>query len=194
AFPAKLTGSGLDDTNNTGIWAESSGSLKLVARAGDRAPGTPDGVQFGRMTGITVPTLNAAGQVAFVGTLAGSGVDTSNDLGIWATDVNGSLWLIAREGEQLEVAPSDFRTIRSVSFGRFEVGGTGSGNEDGRPSGFNDRGQLGFTATFTDGSSGVFVSNLVAIPEPATVILIGFVLGAFIGLPRGMKKNRGGRK
>jgi hypothetical protein len=32
-------------------------------------------------------------------------------------------------------------------------------------------GQLAFSATFTDGTSGIFVSNRVAIPEPATFAL-----------------------
>lgn len=38
----------------------------------------------------------------------------------------------------------------------------GSGNQDGRSSGFNDLGQLVFSAIFSDGSSGIFVSDLVA--------------------------------
>ena len=58
------------------------------------------------------------------------------------------------------------RTILSLAFV------TGSGNDDGRPSAFNDRGQLAFAATFTDGTSGVFVSDLVAIPEPTAALLI----------------------
>ena len=47
----------------------------------------------------------------------------------------------------------------------------GSGNQDGRGSGFNDLGQITFSARFTDGSYGVFVSNVVAVPEPSTIVL-----------------------
>ena len=83
-------------------------------------------------------------------------MNSTNDLGIWATDPNGLLQLIARTGDEMEVAPSDFRTITSFSFRG------GSGTEDGRASSFNDRGQLAFLAAFADGSAGVFVSNLVA--------------------------------
>ena len=43
---ASLTGSGVDSTNNAGIWSEGSGSLALVARSGSQAPGTPSGVNF----------------------------------------------------------------------------------------------------------------------------------------------------
>jgi hypothetical protein len=70
-------------------------------------------------------------------------------------------------GQQLEVAPGDVRTISFFSF-------SGNGNnEEGHRSGFNDRGQVAFWARFTDGSSGIFVSNLVAIPEPSAIILVG---------------------
>ncbi|MEZ6072461.1 MAG: PEP-CTERM sorting domain-containing protein [Pirellulales bacterium] len=51
-----------------------------------------------------------------------------------------------------------------------------SGNQDGRNSLFNDRGQVAFGATFTDGTSGIFVSNAVAVPEPASLML--FAVGA----------------
>ncbi len=71
--------------------------------------------------------------------------------------------LIARTSDLLELAPGDFRTISFLGF----VSGTG--NSDGRPSGFNNLGQLAFLASFTDGSSGIFVSNLVAVPEPSAL-------------------------
>ena len=46
AFFANLTGSGVDATNDLGIWSEGTGSLALVAREGSHAPGTPSGVNF----------------------------------------------------------------------------------------------------------------------------------------------------
>jgi len=42
----------------------------------------------------------------------------------------------------------------------------GTGNQDGLASAFNEYGQLAFSAVFTDGSRGVFVTNAVAVPEP----------------------------
>jgi len=42
----------------------------------------------------------------------------------------------------------------------------------GRPSGFNNLGQFAFWARFTDGSSGIFVSNRVAVPEPSSMFAI----------------------
>jgi hypothetical protein len=157
AFYALLAGNGLDSTNDRGIWLEGSGNMTLVARAGNPAPGTPDGVKYSHFSPFQVGqlTLNAAGQVAFGAVLTGDGVDITNNIGIWATDARGAAQLVARTGQQLEVAPDDFRTINDLEF----VGGTG--NSNGLPSGFNNLGQLAFWASFTDGSEGVFLSNKV---------------------------------
>jgi hypothetical protein len=60
AFYSSLTGTGVvPGTNSAGIWSEGSGSLQLVARLGNDAPGTPAGVLFS--TFITVlPTARRA--------------------------------------------------------------------------------------------------------------------------------------
>ncbi|NOZ38619.1 MAG: hypothetical protein GXP24_00150 [Planctomycetes bacterium] len=167
AFQGFLLGFGTNSSDNSGIWSTGRGSLALLARAGNEAPGTDvDFASFARI----MPVLNVANQTAFLGNLTGSDVNSNNDRGIWAEDLSGVLTLIAREGDLLDVdggPGKDFRTIRSLTF----VGN--SGNEDGRRSGFNALGQLAFGATFTDGTSGIFVSNLVAIPEPSTLVFVG---------------------
>jgi hypothetical protein len=119
-----------------------------------------------------IPIINKNGQTAFLAGLDGSKVTDANDRAIVAQDVNGSLRLIALEGDLIEVAPGDARQISTLRF-------LGSGTEDFRElqtqslnNGFNDRGEIIFVATFTDGTSGVFLSSLVAIPEPATPMLI----------------------
>jgi hypothetical protein len=156
AFWTPLSGSGVNNSNNLGIWSEGFSGLHLVARKGNQAAGTPSGVNH---VALSAPTANSMGQVAFSGTLAGGGVDSTNDSGIWAEDRTGIVRLIAREGELLEVAPGEFRTIASIDF-----------HNGGLPIAFNDFGQLAFWAQFTDGSSGIFVSNLATVPEPSGVI------------------------
>ncbi len=155
AFRGRLAGPGvLSGINNLGIWAGAVGNLQLVVRGGDPAPGTDDGVVFGISFGT--PTLNGAGKVAFKNRIFGPGVDSTNDQGIWAGAV-GNLQLVVREGDELEVAPGDFRTVKSLLSSLF----TGSGNEDGRRSSFNDAGQVAFLAAFTDFSEGIFVATVV---------------------------------
>ena len=176
-FTGSVTGSGVSSSNNRGIWSEGGGNgLKLVAREGDAAPGT-SGAFF---SSFRSPIFNRAGQTAFLAELTGTGVTFGNDTGIWAEDTAGNLRLIARTGDLLDVDDgpgTDLRTISSLSF--FE----NTGNEDGRRSGFNDLGQLAFGARFTDNiinnSSGIFVSNLVAVPEPSSLVLLSLAaLGA----------------
>jgi hypothetical protein len=153
AFRSYLTGSGVNSTNELGIWSDGSGELTLVARTGSQAPGTDEGVNF---FDLHLPSINSAGQTAFRANLIGDGVDVTNNRGIWATDTKGALQLIVRTGNQMEVAPGDVRTIGELDFV------TATGNGDSRPSAFNNFGQLVFWASFTDGSQGVFVSNAVA--------------------------------
>ncbi len=158
AFWSSLTGSGVDGSNHTGIWSEGGGSLALVARQGESAPGTAAGVVFDDFQFVGNPVLNGAGQTAFKVFLTGPGIDFTNDQGIWATDPNGELTLIARTGELFDVNDDplidDLRTISGI------ILTTGSGGEDGRPTSFNDAGQLAFHLEFTDGSEGIFVATI----------------------------------
>lgn len=96
AFSATLTGPGVEPfINDRGIWSEGSGSLGLVARTSDAAPGTDLGVKYGHFEGLK---FNEAGQTAFKGFLAGPGVDDSNNTGIWSED-SGALRMVVQEGD-----------------------------------------------------------------------------------------------
>ena len=142
---------GFTGPGSSGIWSEGSGTLSLIARPGDPAPGTGAGVVF---AGLGNPGLNDTGQTTFWGVVGGPGVNSTNDTGIWAEDPDGLLTLVAREGDLLEVAPGDQRTFAFLNLI------LGSGGEDGKSSGFNDQGEVAFQALFTDGASGVFVATI----------------------------------
>ena len=182
--------------DDSGIWIESEHGLRSVAKEGKVAPDVADGAVFqdfiiaGAYGGGYLqhanwvdPIVNSRGQVAFFARLregmGGEEVTIDNDIGIWAEDVNGVLRLVARTGDVLEVAPEDFRVIEDLGawsmipdYASAGIGIGRTGNGDGRRSVFNDLGQIVFTATFTDGSSGVFISNVAAIPEPGSAILL----------------------
>jgi hypothetical protein len=161
AILAAIDGAAVTPTSEVGLWSSglsADGSLQLVARQGDVAPGG-SGTIFGV---FLEPSMNGAGQTAFMAT----GYDPtippgmSQSVGIWGEDRSGALRLVVESGQLLEVSPGDLREIASVSF-TSETGG-----EDGKPRGFNDAGLLAFHATFVDGSSGIFVSNALTVPEP----------------------------
>lgn len=98
AFRATLSGAGVTAANDDGVWSQKQGLLGLIARAGNAAPGTPAGVNFDRFT-AGLPSINDAGNVSFRGIVAGAGVTTANDTGLWV-ERSGALSLVAREGNQ----------------------------------------------------------------------------------------------
>ncbi|MDM8007525.1 MAG: hypothetical protein QUV05_15405 [Phycisphaerae bacterium] len=161
----KLSGPGVTSMNDEGVWSDSTGELRLVAREGQQAPGMPEGVVFGTTYGEWLPwgAMNVLGQYAFSSSCTGPGMPSGADAGIWFTDLEGLLHYLIGVGDTLSVAPGDSRTISRVATYGF------SGGEDGRGSFFNARSELTFLACFTDGSQGVFVA---AIPEPAGAVLL----------------------
>jgi hypothetical protein len=168
-----LAGAGVTTENSVALWKrDNAGLIHLLAREGEQAVGLPAGFTYGKAAPESTiissnRTINSMGNVAFHLLYNSTPSGSSARSGIWAQDINGNLQLIAAVGFPLEIAPGDTRIVRDLRF-------HGSGNnESGLRSGFNDRGQVAFWARFTDDSAGIFVSNLVAIPEPGTLALVG---------------------
>jgi hypothetical protein len=165
AFTANiLTGGSVTTANDTGLWVGAPGSLNLLARTGNQAPGTISGDTFAT---IGSPTLNSTGAAAFIGTIAGTDASAGTNTALWA-GAPGNLQLIARTGSLFDVDPADPGTdLRTVSLIGLD---TGSGGSDGWESSYNSAGTLAFSLEFTDGSSGVFTAML-PVPEPGTFAL-----------------------
>lgn len=166
AFGAFLTGSNVDGTNNFGVFSEGMGELKLVARKGDQAPGTEPGVSF---RDFETPILNSRGQIAFFADLHVPGSQFTSGVGLFAQDIYGELKLIARTGDVLDVSDDplapDLRTIESLSNQSIAF--------------FDEQGHVAFWAGFSNGipgvccnTSGIFVSQLVAVPEPKSLVML----------------------
>jgi hypothetical protein len=169
-----IQGSDIDWKNNSTIWKRDlGGNLHLIARQGEQAVGLPTGYAYGGGmydAGYSTryfSTLNNAGQIAFHRNYTSLSTGMEAGSGIWALDRTGEVRLIVATGQPFEIAPGDSRVVTEILF-------QGGGNtESGHRNAFNDRGQLAFYAAFTDGSAGIFVSNLVAVPEPGALVLIG---------------------
>jgi hypothetical protein len=157
------------------ILSHVDGELEIVTSDSDHPPGTAPGTRFSTTYGYSF-AFNDAGQVAFISELVGGDVVVPprgqpativNNVAIWGQDRSGVLRLVVRAGDLLDVDDGDavdLRRIRSLGFQ------TGGGSDGRGREGFNAAGQLAFAATFDDGTSGVFVSNLLAVPEPASII------------------------
>lgn len=177
AFHSGLIGAGIGSPNGSSIWlSDDSGSLRLVAQEGVTPAGTTGQVEFDEFDDINTSfemSINAHGQIAFLADLRGNDVTSQNDLGLWATDLAGSLHLIARTGDLFDVNPDpaieDLREIKSIEFHG------GSGGEDGYGVTLNDRGELVMKLQFV-GSEPTFGLYVVSIPEPGTVAAASIAL------------------
>ncbi|MFT3685958.1 MAG: hypothetical protein QM783_13730 [Phycisphaerales bacterium] len=155
-------------------WSPSSG-VTTIALTGDTAPSTGGG-QFASFS-ASGRAINGNDQVAFLANLvttAGNpgGVTTSNDLVLYATDVDGNLILIAREGFALPGDPVAGRTVTSIIFAA-SSNNLPTNGQDGRGTFFNDAGQLVFNVGFSDGNSGVFIANVAPVPGAAGLMGLG---------------------
>ena len=171
-----MTGTGISTgVNDSGIFQmDSSGAFSKVMRTNDVAPAgsivAGDTVRFGStQSGLA---LNALGQMAFYSILksdlGGVSGAIGNNAGLFAEDAGGSIFLLAQKGMPFTVAPGDIRTVSGIGSAAYSTG-----NEDGRASMLNNNGDLVFSLSFTNGSSGVFMTH---IPEPATLCLLAMSL------------------
>lgn len=113
-----------NSTTFQGIWRGTPGNLALVASEGGTA-GYGDTVQFDGFSNTL--SLNAAGNVAFMARLRGTGVTTANSNGIWMASSAG-VTPVARESEHAQGFPV------GVSFQAFTFDSPG----------FNSSGQIAF--------------------------------------------------
>jgi hypothetical protein len=105
----------------TGIWCNSAGPLALVAQQGGQASGCPTGATFKAFNELALAdqggATNKGGVIllAALNTSTAAGVSTTNNLGIWAVDPAGTLQLIVRTGDILNVGTSNAPNNKTVT-------------------------------------------------------------------------------
>ncbi len=158
AFGARLS------NGATGVWVGAPGAIRGVLVSGQPVPGDADSI-FGLLDTSTLHIDNNGG-VHVVG--LGNG-----KLGEWLSDSTGEFHRLFRTGELLEVAPGDFRRVKTFSHA----------NENA-----NYAGQVTVAIQFEDGSSGLIRWNVV--PEPDGVRIATLAL-ACIALPSWKRGGQG---
>ena len=126
-----------------------SGEWSIIAQTGLQAPGTATGVAFDL---LSFPIINGAGQIAFQATLKGLGdsISDTTDSGAWATDVNGAVVLVAREGDTFDVKPGFPATVSGAEIG-----------------GFNSSGQLAMNYAFTNEVNAIAIVEIETLAPPS---------------------------
>ena len=113
----------------------------MIAREGAAAAAAGPGIVYSSFN--EEPGLSDGGQVVFQSSLAGVGVDYSNDVGLYLSDGEETIQ-VAREKQTL--AGSKIAALSTP---------TGQGNQ-GRPI-LNNHGQVVYTANLIDGRQGIFL-------------------------------------
>jgi len=162
AFIGKLTpGNGITTTNATGIWANFSGSLQLVAQQGGNVPDVP-GAQFLSFTSLTLPDTTPASGPIFLAKLAPGlgGVTKTNNIGLWATDSSGVTHLLVRTGDSVTVHTA----TKTVMFINVLSAAMGS---PGQPRAVNSAGFITYVLQFTDRTEALYLTQLpTSAPNP----------------------------
>ncbi len=108
AFSALLSGTNITPAmNDSSLWLGS----QLIAQTGSAAPGAGSGVSF---ASLGAGKLNSAGQVAYQVQLTGTGINTSNDSGIWR---NGTL-VASANAPAPGIAGASFASVRLADFNK----------------------------------------------------------------------------
>ena len=128
--------------------------------AGNPAPGTA-GLVFIEIEGFDI---NDLGQTAFL-VEVGESVEFPGDTALYLADPGATPELVALFGANLRVGPGD---VRQVSGLEAKLMWTGFQPRSG--GGLNHAGQLVFSASFYDGSAGVYVAS---VPEPSLLHGLG---------------------
>jgi hypothetical protein len=149
AFPANLGGG----SSPSGIFVGAPGSVQPVALEGMLAP-DGNGATYGQLHDFV---LNGSGEVAFTANLSGASA------GLYAGSP-GAVIEIVRLGDQIDFGDgSGLHTINNIVTPN--VAGLDTGLS------LNDSGELVYVLSFTDGTSGIFESQITGVPEPSSVLL-----------------------
>lgn len=151
AFGAELVGSGVTSANSRATYVGSPGALHLIAREGNAAPDTAAGVTY---KGVGLPATNDLSAVAYLASLAGSGISSANDEVIYAGPMDAPR-LIAREGEPAPGTPPGMLYSQPIS-----------------TVAINDLGQVAYLARLAVGGAGSTVQGLFVFDPTMGTLLV----------------------
>jgi hypothetical protein len=176
-----LHGEALDGSGTReGLWSEGSGTLELLALSGNPAPGTA-GLVFIEIEGFEI---NDLGQTAFL-VEVGESAEYPGDTALYIADPGATPELVALVEANLRLSPGDVRQVSGLDA---KLMWTGFRTRSG--GGLNHAGELVFSASFYDGSAGVYVAS---VPEPTAWLVQLAGLALLCALHRSRARRRRGQ-
>lgn len=111
-----LNGDGVSKapTDGYAIFSDASGTLRMLVKTGDAAPGVPGAV----FSNFEIPMIGGQEQVIFFGKITGPGIVAGvNDKGLWRQQPNGGeLELVLRTGDPLVTTLHGTKTVHNMDF------------------------------------------------------------------------------
>lgn len=148
--------------NNEGLWWAVDGeATKLIVREGGDAP-APAGAKWKSITSVSLPgqnlgpvfTARLQAATKAVPTAPG-GVTSADDVGLYATDEEGSVFELVRESQLLRG-----KKVKSFSVLKPTSGNAGAGRS------LNEDGSLVLSVTYTNGTTAIVRVNLPVVTPP----------------------------
>jgi hypothetical protein len=148
SFIAGLKGSSIENHNSVGVWWGTPHALGLLARSSSASPDAagqtvPDRV-WRTFVSLAIPDGAEAGPV-LLARVQGTGIQSKNNLGLWAVDSGGQLRELLRTGDIVSVGD------RQKSLAKMTLLNSSVGIFSTQRS-YNATGSLALLATFTDKS------------------------------------------
>lgn len=145
AFIATLAGGTVTPTTDTSVWWNHGGTLSALANEGGAAPG---GGVWKKFTSLAFPG-GTTGPLLLGALAQESGVDATNDVGVWGVDSNNSLQKLFREGDVIGAnTVKNFAALKNVS------------GSPGTAHAFNNVGGVVWRAGYVGGLSGIVRTNV----------------------------------
>lgn len=147
---------GISTANNRGLWSRQAGeAFSLIARSGNQAPDTLDGVLFKNLQALCLPegtrgplfTADVTNRNAAQPAGRARRVSAANQTGLWGVDAAGQARLLVRTGQVDET----FRVLK-----KFDVFPSVLGSA-GQTRSYNRNGEVIYLATHTDRSQSIAI-------------------------------------
>ncbi len=119
AYTSPLSGAAVTNGNDQALFTSGFDGARVLVREGEAAIalGLPGNATH-RPDLTANRAINAAGDVVFVSTLVGTGINTTNDYSVWLASPDGPSTMLLREGQTLPNLPFDVQ-MSSLPFTQF---------------------------------------------------------------------------